>query len=346
MLTRGIRGFAPVIGAVAMGLSAALAASPAQALVVNWSFESNAPARVGSFSGRLQALARAHSILSDATWSAAPLERLIEDQIKAGTLDDERLHHAGPEVEISPENMMRLALTLHELGTNAQKYGALSVPGGDVHLDWRLEGRDGLVLVWRETGGPAVTAPARSGFGTTLIEASGGAEPGMAQADWRPEGVVWTIRLPSGVTALSAPKQPVSRPVAAVTRLREDDLAGRRVLLIEDEPLVVLDLSCEIEEAGAEIVGVARTLSDALQLARDVSADLAVLDGNLNGESVVDVAELLSVRGIPFCFVSGYGREHLPLAFRDVPLVQKPFDPDTLRDTLRRILPDVAALSA
>ncbi|MCA2011019.1 response regulator [Cereibacter sphaeroides] len=296
------------------------------------------------FSGRLQALARAHSILSDATWASAPLERLIEDQVKAGTLDCQRLHRAGPAVEISPENMLRLALTLHELGTNAQKYGALSVPGGEVWLDWRVEGA-GLVLTWRETGGPAVAAPARTGFGTTLIESTGGSEPGMAQADWQPGGVIWTIRLPSGVTALRAPTTEVV-PMAANSVPSEDDLAGRRVLLIEDEPLVVLDLSCEIEEAGAEIVAVARTLPDALRVAGEVAADVAVLDGNLNGESVVSVAELLAKRGIPFCFVSGYGREHLPRAFRDVPLVQKPFDPDALRHTLRGILQTDTAMSA
>lgn len=296
------------------------------------------------FSGRLQALARAHSILSDATWASAPLERLIEDQVKAGTLDCQRLHRAGPAVEISPENMLRLALTLHELGTNAQKYGALSVPGGEVWLDWRVEGA-GLVLTWRETGGPAVAAPARTGFGTTLIESTGGSEPGMAQADWQPGGVIWTIRLPSGVTALRAPTTEVV-PMAANSVPGEDDLAGRRVLLIEDEPLVVLDLSCEIEEAGAEIVAVARTLPDALRVAGEVAADVAVLDGNLNGESVVSVAELLAKRGIPFCFVSGYGREHLPRAFRDVPLVQKPFDPDALRHTLRGILQTDTAMSA
>lgn len=296
------------------------------------------------FSGRLQALARAHSILSDATWSAAPLERLIEDQVKAGTLDCQRLHRSGPAVEISPENMLRLALTLHELGTNAQKYGALSAPGGEIHLTWRVEG-EGLVLTWRERGGPPVARPARTGFGTTLIEATGGSEPGMATAEWQPEGVIWTIRLPSGVTALAQSERavPTHAPVPA---MNEDQLVGRRVLLIEDEPLVVLDLSSELEDAGAQIVAIARTLPEALKAAQNERIDLAVLDGNLNGESVVDVAEVLSRRGIPFCFVSGYGPEHLPRDFRDVPLVQKPFDPDTLRQTLRQMVQGIEALSA
>ncbi|WP_131578644.1 sensor histidine kinase, partial [Paracoccus nototheniae] len=164
-----------------------------------------------SFGGRLQALARAHSILSDATWASAPLDQLIDDQISSGTLDGDRLLRDGPAVELSPDTMLRLALTLHELGTNAAKYGALSVPQGRINLSWRLEGPE-LVLTWRETGGPAVTPPARSGFGTTLIGAAGGGDAGDAHADWQPGGVVWTLRLTEGVTRLAHSPCPAEGP--------------------------------------------------------------------------------------------------------------------------------------
>lgn len=291
-----------------------------------------------SFSGRLEALARAHSILSDATWSSAPLENVIEDQIRAGTLAGDRLLRTGPRVEISPENTLRLALTLHELGTNAQKYGALSVPGGIVELDW-WQKDDGLVLRWRERGGPPVTAPARPGFGLALIGASAGGDEGAVKADWQPDGVVWTIRLPRGVRPMSANAPPVPRtaPPQPLT-LPGQELVGRRVLLIEDEPLVAMDLSCELEDAGAQIVGVARTVGDAMQAAGQPGVDLAVLDGNLGGHKVDGVAELLARRGIPFCFVSGYGREHLPAAYPEVPMIQKPFNPELLLDVLRQLV--------
>ena len=119
------------------------------------------------FVGRLQALSRAHSILSDSTWSSAPLDQLIDDQIRVGTLDGDRLRRSGPPVELTPDTMLRMALTLHELATNAAKYGALSVPGGLVHLDWRLEG-GGLRLTWRlggddASGGDSTTGLSRSG---------------------------------------------------------------------------------------------------------------------------------------------------------------------------------------
>ncbi|WP_103333652.1 response regulator [Pseudotabrizicola formosa] len=293
-----------------------------------------------SFSGRLQALARAHSILSDATWSSAPLDDLIEDQIKAGTLDGDRLRRSGPKVQISPENMLRLALTLHELGTNAQKYGALSQPGGEIHLTWHCEG-EGLVLQWQERGGPSVTPPVRKGFGHTLIGASAGGQDGSVDVDWQREGVVWTIRLSQGVTPVTA-QTPVPKTQAPV-HVSEESLVGRRILMIEDEPLVALDLTFELEEVGAEVVAVARTLRDALREAQDQMVDLALLDGNLGGEKVDAVAEILSQRGIPFCFVSGYGPEHLPAGFQSVPIVQKPVDPTKLLSVLQQIsVPRVA----
>lgn len=289
-----------------------------------------------SFSGRLQALARAHSILSDSTWSSAPLDTLLEDQIRAGTLAPDRLRRTGPRVEITPENMLRMALTLHELGTNAQKYGALSVAGGEVHITWAVEG-DGLVFRWEELGGPPVEAPARSGFGLKLIASSAGGEEGMVDADWRTEGVVWTIRLPRGVALLPDQPRARSKPAKPILPAKEA-LAGRRVLLVEDEPLVVMDLCHELEEIGADVVAIARTLPEALKAARTETLDLAVLDGNLRGEKVDAVADLLSDRGVPFCFLSGYGPEHLPPAYRTVPMIQKPFSSAGLRSTLLRLL--------
>ncbi|MFC0200104.1 response regulator [Paracoccus rhizosphaerae] len=289
-----------------------------------------------SFGGRLQALARAHSILSDATWASAPLDQLIDDQISSGTLDGDRLRRNGPPVELSPDTMLRLALTLHELGTNAAKYGALSVPQGLIELDWQLTNHQ-LTLTWRETGGPPVTPPQGGGFGTTLISAAGGGDSGAVTADWRPEGVVWTIVLAEGATPLrgtrtsadSIPAQPQRRPAT---------LDGCRVLLVEDEPLVALDLRHELEEAGATVTDIVRSVEDALDAARGGGIDLALLDGNLRGEPVDDVAALFDQMSVPFCFVSGYGREHLPQGFDHAPLIEKPFRPDTLRMTLTSLL--------
>lgn len=297
-----------------------------------------------SFGGRLQALARAHSILSDATWASAPLDQLIDDQINSGTLDGERLRRNGPLVDLAPDTMLRLALTLHELGTNASKYGALSVPGGMVHLDWTLNAGQ-LQLTWRETGGPKVDEPARNGFGTTLISAAGGGDDSAAVAEWHPDGVIWTIRLSDGVTPLKK-TAPQLETAQTATADRPICLSDCRVLLVEDEPLVALDLQYELEDAGATVVAVARTVSEALETIRLHQVDIALLDGNLKGEPVDEVAALLTERGVQFCFVSGYGREHLPEGYDAAPLIEKPFRPDMLRSILTGLLSNNFAQAA
>ncbi|VDS08643.1 Blue-light-activated histidine kinase [Paracoccus haematequi] len=288
------------------------------------------------FVGRLQALSRAHSILSDSTWASAPLDQLIDDQIRVGTLDADRLRRSGPPVELTPDTMLRMALTLHELATNAVKYGALSVPGGMVHLDWVGQGR-GIVLTWRETGGPAVIPPGHGGFGSDLIAAVAGGEDGAVVADWRPEGVVWTIRLTEGVTPLdgAAPSAPDGPDPAAGP---DAVLRGQSVLVVEDEPLVALDIQAELELAGAGRVRIVRSVDAALSALAEDRFDLALLDGNLKGQPVDAVALGLRRGAVPFCFVSGYGREHLPQGFDDAPLIQKPFPPASLSQTLAQLL--------
>lgn len=295
------------------------------------------------FSGRLQALARAHSILSNVTWSSASLDEILGDQIRAGTLDGDRLHRSGPAVALSPENTLHLALVLHELGTNAAKYGALSRPEGEVHLQWRIDG-GALELVWRETGGPAVTPPAAQGFGSTLIGSGIGGN--RAQAEWNPQGVVWTIRLGGGFQQTEAEAPRIAREAPAEPVPPLDVVVGRRILVVEDEALVAMDIRAALEEAGAAVVRIARTLPDALAAAASEDMDLALLDGNLGGKPVDEVAGILARRGVPFCFVSGYGREHLPPGFADRPVLAKPFALETLISTVREILstrPDCAA---
>lgn len=289
-----------------------------------------------SFNGRLQALSRAHSILSDSTWSNAPLDRVIDDQIRMGTVNGDRLRRSGPAVELTPETMLRMALALHELATNAAKYGALSTVDGVVHLDWTVDS-DGICLVWRETGGPPVVPPTHGGFGSDLIAAVAGGDDGAVTVDWSPDGVVWTIRLRDGVKALDTPA-PAVEPEAESVMAARPGLDGYTILVVEDEPLVAMDIQAELEEAGAGPIRIARTLDAALAALADHRFDLALLDGNLKGQPVDAIADALRRCGTPFCFVSGYSREHLPRGFTDTPLIQKPFAPHVLRRTILDLL--------
>ena len=280
-----------------------------------------------TFIGRIHALASAHSLLSGATWQAAGLRELVEGQMSIGAIDGDRLEAEGPDVDLLPEPALHLALVLHELVTNAHKYGALSVPGGKVRLHWKLAG-DRLVLEWEERGGPPVAPPTRRGFGTALIERSLRADGGSAEPHYRPEGMSWTLNLPYAVGARFRVQEPQARrgqSAAPNAPLSLPGLAGRRLLLIEDEPLIVFELTAILEERGAEVVGSVSTVETALERVGQGGFDAALVDGNLQGQAVDRIAHALAAQDIPFLFVSGYGSEHLPQVFGKVIVVEKPF---------------------
>ncbi|GAM07326.1 sensor histidine kinase [Novosphingobium sp. MBES04] len=124
-----------------------------------------------AFTGRIQALSRAHSLLSATTWDSASLRHLVADQVAIGAIGEDRLRLSGPDIDLPPELALRFSLILHELATNAHKYGALSNESGTVSLSWTREG-EWISLRWQEAGGPPVVKPERRGFGSSLIEGS------------------------------------------------------------------------------------------------------------------------------------------------------------------------------
>ena len=303
---------------------------------------------VASFTGRIQSLSRVHSILSDSTWQGADLRELIRDQLLLGSVDETRLTAWGPVVRLGPQTALHLALMLHELGTNAIKYGSLSRPQGQVAITWTVE--DGMLhLRWLERGGPPVTAPTTLGFGLILIEQSAKSEGGEARLSLEADGVVWEIALPLPRAATFSRSQAEnftaaarnSQPAAHETRVVEKALArlaGKRFLVVEDEPLVALDMVGCLEDAGAETAPPVGTVKEALRIIESASFDAVVLDGNLRGQKVDEIAAALTRRNIPFLFVSGYGPESLPRAFRSAAVLGKPFSPDALLEAAARLV--------
>ena len=148
----------------------------------------------GAFESRLMALAATHDLLTATSWRGATLRDLLLSELQPFSPDKYQL--SGPEVDLTPAETLALGLVLHELATNAAKYGALSAPGGCVRLVWsRFEGR--LDLEWREQDGPEVSIPTRRGFGSRLIERSLKEQlGGSARLDFAPSGLVCHIRLP------------------------------------------------------------------------------------------------------------------------------------------------------
>lgn len=282
-----------------------------------------------TFTGRIHALSKAHSMLSDATWEGACLSELVRDQLSLGALDAARFAVEGPTLQLKPQQALHFALIIHELATNATKYGAHSTPEGRVLVNWRIEGGM-LIFNWTETGGPPVEVTGRRGFGSTLIEHSARAEDGMARMETGADGARWiiTMKLPhadsSGVSADAEGER------ATDATSGEAAPAAKRILIVEDEPLVALDIETALQGRGYEIAAVATSVKEAFEALTDSAIDLVLLDGNLRGHPVDDVADALRYRDIPFLFVSGYGRESLPVDFVDIPILQKPFDHEQL----------------
>jgi PAS domain S-box-containing protein len=301
---------------------------------------------VNSFTGRIQALARVHSLLTTATWQGAGLRELIDDQLLQGSIDETRVAARGPPVHLEAEMTLHLALVLHELGTNAHKYGALSTPSGWVTIAWAVEG-ELLRLRWKERGGPPVTSPTGRGFGTTLIEQSVKGEGGNARMSVGTDGVLWeiTLPLPNSIAAdgrTSRAAEMISSVSAAqrtrVTNRAPARLAGRRFLVIEDEPLVALDIEAGLQEAGAEVVASAGTAKEALDTIQSKVLDAALLDGNLHGRPVDEIAAALTRRKVPFLFVTGYGSKSLPQAFSHAAVLSKPFSQQQLIEAAARLV--------
>ena len=113
-------------------------------------------------------------------------------------------------------------------------------------------------------------------------------------------------------------------------------MAASRILVVEDEFLIALDISGVLEQAGLTVIGPASNVRDALEAVAKEAVDGALLDAHLAGEPVGVVADALIARRIPFAFVSGYGREHLPAAYRNAPLVKKPFTGKDLLSAVSR----------
>jgi PAS domain S-box-containing protein len=174
-----------------------------------------------SVAGRIQSLALVHSLLTNATWQDADLRELIRDQLLQGAVDDTRITAWCPAVRLPAQTALHLALMLHELGTNANKYGALSRTEGWVTISWTID--NGLLrLRLVERGGPMASAPTTRGFGINLIEQSAKGEGGDAQMSLQADGLVWEITLPRPAAA------DASRPGSSNVRLIDSAAEARR----------------------------------------------------------------------------------------------------------------------
>jgi len=285
--------------------------------------------------GRIEALGRAHSLLSQSQWRGAPLEQLVRDELLPYAKDGQLLL-SGPKVTCRADAVQSLSLLFHELATNAVKYGALGREDGQVAVRWRRDG-DSMFVSWKELGGPPVSPPKHRGFGTRLLnQVSGRQLNAKLEFEWNPEGLRLRMRLPLELFILGETAR-ADEPESEDTSMRVTTNSDRRILLVEDEELVALELSTELSRLGWGIVGPAATLAEALALL-SANFDAAVLDVNLRGRSVYPLAKALEERDVPFLFCTGYEMADPEGRFPRVPVIRKPAHPAAVSAALLQLL--------
>jgi PAS domain S-box-containing protein len=277
------------------------------------------PALVEELEGRIGAMSRAHDVLSRENWLGADLGEIVVRELAA---HPGRLEASGPPVRLTAEAAQPLALALHELVSNALRHGALTERKGRVTLTWaRTE--EGAELLWVERGGPAIAGPPeRVGFGSMLVDANMRSPlAGDIRRIWEPEGLTCVLTI--GAEALARQ--------AEGDGLTEGPLAGRRVLLVEDDPVSALSLAAALREGGCQVLGPACSAAEAMFLAGQAGrVDVVVLAGRLGGLPVRQLAEALRDRaGVV-----------LHLSPEDMPggLKGRPVTPRGLREALAEAL--------
>lgn len=281
---------------------------------------------------RLGALARANRVLVAAEAERASLRDILEMEMKAFAGWGDRVRVDGnPNIMFSGEASEALAMILHELLTNAVKHGALSMHGGWVDLSIAHQDRGQVRICWAETGGPVVSPPSRVGIGSTILH-NALRDQGTLTLDFAPDGLVCDILINHGqeraLPEIAALETGI--PQAEPSPVDDATCADLRIMVVEDDPIIGMDIAEILRARGAEVLGPFTTVAQAVQALRD-APDIVVLDVNLGHETADDVASQLSRTAIPFVVLSGHmDPGELDVVFQDAPIISKPFAEEDL----------------
>ena len=315
---------------------------------------------------RISALAMAHELVTGRELTWPKFQDLLALELRPYLNENTtfpRVTVTGPEVTLNSSFVPTMSLVLHEMVSNAVKYGALSVPDGRLVICW-FESRNGLTLLWKEINGPVVQQPEnnRRGFGTKLIERaipyefSGEANlifspSGMEVIFWLPQTLVqWATTQSSSVPKSPVQESPVSKSPPNVSRKLEKEYSVRpqvtkdvdkgSVLLVEDNMLITIEMENLLTQYGFSTVDSAPTVARAMQLLNNDPDryQFGLLDINLKTETSFEIAYHLAQNNIPFAFLSGYDSKHaIPGDLKNIPLFKKPVTFEILSTRLQTL---------
>ncbi len=287
---------------------------------------------LASFGARLRAMSAAHGILTRTEWRGASLREVLTSEVMPRVAGSEQVELDGPDVSLRPRVVLALHMVVHELATNAVKYGSLSRPGGRVRIRWDLEqptdDAPWVRILWTEEDGPAVEPPASEGFGhrlfRQLVEYDLG---GTADVRFAPTGLEAELRFPREAGTPARGRPPSS-----------DDADGTEVLLVEDSGAIAATLARSLADRGFRVQGPAGSLEAARALVDRRPPAAALLDVDLDGQRVYPLARRLVGDGVPCAFLSGYDVGDVPEELRSVPLFNKPVRLEDVTTWLEQVL--------
>lgn len=293
---------------------------------------------------RIKALAVAHNLSNDTSLTNVSLAEIVRTELAPYTeKDSSRFFLEGEDRAIRPDLCPIFALVIHEMSTNAAKYGAMSVASGRIDVSFRVA-NDGLHICWQEIGGPPARKPAESGFGTILIENAIPFElDGTVEMAFLDTGLKVDIWLPDDVlspTSGSPAAYVTQFPEKAATALPLSDDLGT-ALLVEDNYAIALDAENMLLEIGFSKVVTAANLTRATTLLKRARPDFALLDMHLGSETSFPVARDLVQKDVPLVFATGYGSDiSRPPGLDHIAVVTKPVELSTLTELVMPLLPD------
>lgn len=275
---------------------------------------------------RIAALAVAHDLALSNAMRGVSLRSILETSFGPYVdADETQVLLSGPVIGLKADAAPIVALVVHEIVSNAVKYGALSTPDGIVRVKWHIDAEK-LNIEWQELGGPQVVIPNRRGFGRSMIESAIPYEfDGSADIQFDPMGVKVSLVLPTS-QLIDLEKETAVKLVEAL-EVVEKAATGKRALVVEDNVLLAMDMVDTLSRLGTVHVETAATLEAGLKIAARADIDFAILDMNLRGTVSFEIAEVLNAKNIPFVFVTGYGSAiALPAEMKKAAVLSKPID--------------------
>ena len=296
--------------------------------------------------GRLSSLARTQSLLTRHANQGVDLTALVHEELTAQAENEAQFTISGPVLQLAPKAAEVLTLAVHELVTNALKYGALAHPEGRVTASWKISyvnDASWLYFEWQETGLPALTPPSsHDGFGMELIKHRVPYElSGRAEITFGADGLKCVIEFPlrRGDSILETDAVMLAETIGggSLDMSAEARLDGLNVIIVEDDFYLARDTERALRQAGATVVDTVGTEQAALDVIHANKISCAVLDINLGDGPTFRVADVLMETGIPFLFVTGYDDEVIPARFRAITRLRKPVE-------LRKIVRETARI--